>query len=120
LLRTLWLGGGLLALALAVLGALLPMVPTTPFVLLAAACFARGSPRCHRWLRAHPRFGKVVREWEDHGAIARRSKCWATALIVLMGAVSAAVVPIPFARIGLVTVLGGVLLFLWTRPEPPA
>lgn len=119
MLRTLWLATGLVALALGVLGAVLPMVPTTPFVLLAAACFARGSPRCHRWLRSHGRFGAAVREWEDHGAIARRSKVWATALIALTGAVSAAIVPIAFARIGLAFVLGGVLIFIWTRREPP-
>jgi len=119
MLRTLWLGGGFVALFLGGLGAVLPMVPTTPFIILAAACFARGSPRCHRWLREHPRFGQVLREWEDHGAIRRRSKVWATALIALTGLVSAAMVPIAFARIGLATVLGAVLLFIWTRREPP-
>ena len=119
MLRYLWLAVGALSLLLGAVGAFLPMLPTTPFVLLAAACFARGSPRIHRWLREHPRLGRAVREWEDHGAIARRSKAWATAAIVATGVASAAIVPIAFARIGLATVLGAALVFIWSRPEPP-
>jgi uncharacterized membrane protein YbaN (DUF454 family) len=67
-LRAVWLLGGALALATGVVGIFLPLLPTTPFVLLAAFCFARGSPRWEAWLLAHPRFGPLVRDWRERHA----------------------------------------------------
>ena len=72
---------GLLALALGIAGIVLPVLPTTPFVLLAAACFARGSTRFHDWLLAHPLFGPMISEWQQYGSIPWRTKIVA---IVLM------------------------------------
>lgn len=60
--------------ALGIVGAVLPVLPTTPFLLLAAACYARGSPRLEAWLLGHPRFGPALRDWRLHGAIAPRAK----------------------------------------------
>ena len=62
------------ALATGIIGIFLPLLPTTPFVLLAAFCFARGSPRWEAWLLAHPRWGPMVRDWRDHRAIPWRAK----------------------------------------------
>jgi uncharacterized protein len=72
--RAVWLVAGALALATGFVGIFLPLLPTTPFVLLAAFCFARGSPRCEAWLLAHPRFGPMIRNWRDHRAIPLRAK----------------------------------------------
>lgn len=71
--RCYWLLGWL-CVALGVLGAFLPLLPTTVFLLIAAWAFSRSSPRWHRWLREHPRFGHLVRTWEDHHAMPLRAK----------------------------------------------
>ncbi len=63
-----------LFLALAIIGLFLPVVPTVPFLLLAAWFSAKGSERLHRWLYAHPHFGKMLIDWEEHGAISRKGK----------------------------------------------
>ena len=72
--RPLYLALGWLCVGLGVLGAFLPLLPTTVFLLIAAWAFARSSPRWHRWLREHTRFGEVVRAWEEHHAMPRRAK----------------------------------------------
>lgn len=65
---------GLAACALGLAGAVLPMLPTTPFVLLAAWAFARSSPRLERWLETHPRLGPALAAWRARGAIPRPAK----------------------------------------------
>ena len=72
--RGIWLALGGAFLGLGLLGVVLPVLPTTPFLLLAAGCFARSSPRLHRWLLAHPVFGPPIRNWEENGAIAPKAK----------------------------------------------
>jgi uncharacterized protein len=78
--RVLWVIAGAAALFAGIVGIFLPLLPTTPFVLVAAFCFARGSERCEQWLMTHPRFGPMVRNWRDHRAIPLRVKqlAWAT------------------------------------------
>ena len=80
---------GLVAVALGVVGAFLPVLPTTPFLLVGAACFARASPRLHRRLAESKTFGPTLTEWRRHRAIAWRTKCYALALMSLSIAVSA-------------------------------
>jgi uncharacterized membrane protein YbaN (DUF454 family) len=72
--RIVWLTLGLASLALGGLGVALPLLPTTPFVLLAAYCFARSSRKLHDWLLDNRTFGKAIRDWRAHRAISRRSK----------------------------------------------
>lgn len=78
--RHLYLLLGWICVGLGVVGAFLPLMPTTVFLLIAAWAFARSSPRWHRWLREHSRFGEMVRSWEDHHAMPRRAKriAWIT------------------------------------------
>lgn len=72
--RTLWLALGLIFLALGLVGVVLPVLPTTPFLLVSAACFAKSSPRLHRWLLDHPTLGPPIRNWEEYGAISPGAK----------------------------------------------
>lgn len=67
---------GCLAVVLGVLGIFLPLLPTTPFLLLASACFARGSTRMHNWLQTNRVFGKYLRDYENGKGIPLRGKIW--------------------------------------------
>ena len=81
LLRALWLLGGWLSLVLGFIGIFLPLLPTTPFVLLAAFCFSRGSARWEHWLVNHPRLGPMVRDWRATRAVPLRAKQLATLMM---------------------------------------
>lgn len=82
-LRHAWTLAGLLALALGVVGIFLPVLPTTPLVILAAFCFGKGSPRLRAWLMGHRRFGPAIADWEATGAIPRRVKLWACSVMAI-------------------------------------
>lgn len=82
-LRALWVAAGVLALVTGIVGIFVPLLPTTPFVLLAAFCFARSSPRLEAWLLAHPRFGPMVRNWRERHAIPLRAKQLAWTMMTL-------------------------------------
>lgn len=88
-LRPLLAAAGVLSLALGVLGIVLPGLPTTPFVLLAAACFAKSSPRLHARLLTNRYLGPLVRDWEAHRSIPLRIKMVSIALMSTMVCVSA-------------------------------
>ncbi|SDC40437.1 hypothetical protein SAMN05216345_102158 [Cupriavidus sp. YR651] len=79
--RAFWVTCGILSLALGIIGIFLPLLPTTPFILLAAACFARGSEKFHNWLITHERFGPLVRDWQAHRSIPLRAKCLALSMM---------------------------------------
>lgn len=117
--RLLWIGGGFGALTLAVIGVFVPVLPATPFILLAGACFARSSPKYHHWLRNHPRFGGLLRDWEEHRAIAGRTKAIAITMIVLVGGTSFWVLPWWQAQVALAVTLVGVVIYISTRRRPP-
>jgi uncharacterized protein len=91
--RPVWLLGGALALLLGLVGIFLPLLPTTPFVLLAAFCFARGSARWERWLLEHKRLGPIVRDWRLHHAVPLRAKQLATVMMAASSAWAAWTIP---------------------------
>ncbi|NLS14537.1 DUF454 domain-containing protein [Vibrio sp. SM6] len=81
---TMWLfnlAGGL-CLFLGLLGLFLPLLPTTPFILLASACWFKGSPRFHIWLHQHKTFGPILMDWQQHRAVAPNVKRKGTVMIV--------------------------------------
>lgn len=117
--RVLWLCLGLLALVLAIAGAILPLLPTTPFLLVAAFAFARSSKRLHDWLMQHRHFGRLIRNWRDYGSIDRRSKLFA---VLAMGVAFALSVFMGMAWWILAIqalVLIGAASFILTRPDTP-
>ena len=117
--RGLYLVAGFTALGLGILGIPLPLLPTTPFLLLAAVCFARGSERWHRWLMTHEHFGPPIHAWQEHRAIPRQVK-WLASVSLLVLPVISYLGGAPQWAIGLqIVILIGVCSFLWTRPEPP-
>lgn len=81
--RALLFAGGSLALILGTVGTVLPLLPTTPFVLLAAGCYARASPRAHRWLRANRFFGPICRSGEEGRYLPARAKAVAVTVTAL-------------------------------------
>ncbi|RMH90735.1 DUF454 domain-containing protein [Lysobacter pythonis] len=117
--RTLWLALGWLMVALGFIGALLPVMPTTIFLLLALACFTRSSPRLQARLLAHPRYGQTLRDWHEEGAISRRGKRYALAGMALGFALFIGLTRPPalpaFAALALL--LAGAV-FVATRPLP--
>ncbi len=118
MLRFFWMITGGIALTLGIAGIVLPLVPTTPFLLLTAFCFARASPRLEMWLIEHPRFGPPIRDWRAEGAISRRGKVMALIAIGATFALSVILqLPLRLLLIQAVT-LGAVTLFLVTRPDP--
>lgn len=114
--RILYLITGLVSVALGIIGIAVPLLPTVPFFILAAFCFARSSPALERKLLEHPRYGPSLRLWREHGAISRRGKWGAT------GAFAAGIVlALLFARWPwsltpiVVALISG--SWIWTRPE---
>ena len=115
------IAAGMICLALGSVGIFLPVLPTTPFVLLAAFFFARGSPRLHRWLLRNPVMGRMIRDWQRNGVIRLRPKLTATAMMVLLCSYTVFFVAVPVAlKAAVVTCCALVLVFIWSRPSAPA
>jgi hypothetical protein len=88
MLRALLILLGFLFVGLAALGIAVPGLPATPFLLLAAACFARSSERFYGWLLGNPVFGPMIRDWRETRSMSRRSKAIALASIIVVGGTS--------------------------------
>ncbi|MBX3531714.1 MAG: YbaN family protein [Rhizobiaceae bacterium] len=118
--RPLWIAAGFVAVGLGLAGVVLPLLPTTPFMILAAFCFAQGSERLHGWLVDHPRFGPAIRDWNRHGAIAPRAKRLAVAAMAAALLISLAV-GVPWTVLAVqALVMSGAAAFVLSRPAPPA
>ena len=115
--RLLWFCLGVLALVLGIIGIWMPGLPTTPFVILAAAAFARSSDRMHDWLMRHKTFGPMIKDWQERGAISKRAKRLS---VVMMAAAFALtlILGLPLWVVILQAVLLlGAATFILTRPD---
>jgi len=128
--RMAWKALGLFAMALGAIGAVLPILPTTPFVILAAFAFGKGSPRMARWLENNRVFGPLIADWRRSGAIAPRAKALALTIMAAVFVFSLVMSVRPVILLVQAVLMGGAALFILTRPggrprpdddrEPPA
>ncbi|WP_300071263.1 YbaN family protein [uncultured Ruegeria sp.] len=113
----LWAALGLLCVALAVIGIVLPLLPTVPFLLLATFFFARSSSRLHNWLLSHRVFGPMIQDWQNSGAIRPGAKKAATVSVAAVFGLSVVMSAPNHVLIIQAIVLSGVMVFIWTRPN---
>lgn len=116
--RLAWRLAGLLALILGVIGIVLPLLPTVPFMILAAFCFAKGHPAWEARLLADRRFGPHIRAWRQGGSISRRGKAMAMIAFTLSAGLGLATLAMPLALLPAAACLAGAA-FILTRPTTP-
>ncbi len=115
--RIIYLILGWASVALGLIGVVLPGLPTTPFMLVAAFAFSRSSPRWRAWLVSHRLFGPPIRDWEARGAISRKAKILAVATMALLFVISL-VLNLPLWALGAQAFcLTAVAIFILTRPD---
>ena len=116
--RRFYLCLGYASLALGMIGLVLPLLPTTPFIILAAWCFARSHPGLAAYLYSHPRFGRLLCDWRDQGAIPLAGKIGALAALAVSYGVCVWLVESPAVPFILAAIMGSVAFYIVTRPTP--
>lgn len=115
--RWFWWLVAYVALGLGLLGVVLPVLPTVPFILLAAFAAARGSSSLHTRLLQHPTLGPMITDWQEHGAVSRRAKWLATTMMTLCAVLLFVVTSQLWIPIAVAAVMATVGTWLWLRPE---
>ena len=117
--KVLWLLAGLASVARGAIGVVVPLLPTTPFLLVAAFAFARSSTRLNRWLREHRSFGPLIENWHREGSIDRKVKRTAI-IVILITPVITWLFGVPLWLIACqLAVLSAADIFILTLPLPP-
>ena len=118
--KYLFLIAGLASMILGFIGMFLPILPTTPFMILAAFFFSKSSEKLHKWLLTRPHVGKLIHDWELHGVIRMKAKAASTIVIIPLFAFTLFFVDTPnWVKGVLLLIACGVLYFIWSRPSKP-
>jgi uncharacterized membrane protein YbaN (DUF454 family) len=118
--RHVYFVGGILCLVLGFIGIFLPLLPTTPFILLAAFLFSKSSERLHTWMMEHRQFGPLIRDWHEHRVIRPRAKLLASVSIVVVTGVSLWITHIPIVLKLIVGAIGlGVIVLICSFRSRP-
>lgn len=113
----LWRTLALIALAVGFLGLFVPVMPTVPFLILAAWAGGKGWPELEARLLSHPHFGQHIRDWREQGAVPRRAK-WIASVMMLISAIGLQFAPAPlWLKFGVPLCLLAASIWLWCRPE---
>ena len=121
LVRLLLISAGSLCIFFAFIGVILPILPTTPFLLLAAACFAHSSERAYAWMLNNRLFGHYIRDWRAKKGISLATKVWAiTVLVLTLGASIVFFVPLASVKVSLAIVGLCVSAYIWRLPTKEA
>lgn len=115
--RLLWRALALICVALAVVGIVLPGLPTVPFLIVAAWAGSRGWPALERRVLAHPRYGPIVRQWRERGSVPRRAKWAASVMMVVSASVMWFIGAPRWVFGGVCSIMLVVAIWLWRRPE---
>lgn len=114
--KVLFIFFGFLSLALGVIGIFLPLLPTTPLLILSAFCFSKGSEKLHTWLLNRPKIGNMIRDWEENKVIRPKAKLLSTIMITLLFGYTLLFVKVHFIFKTISTLIGVcVLIFILTR-----
>ena len=112
-----WRTLALACVVLGIVGAFLPVLPTPPFLLVAAWAGGKGWPQLETWLVAHPRWGPPIRRWRDHRAVPRSAK-WAASFTMVASTLLLASSQAPLSlKLGVPLFMAAVAWWLWRRPE---
>lgn len=117
--RPVYLLLGFLCLGFGIVALVVPLIPGIVFLAIAAACFSRSSPAMDKWLATHPRFGKLVTNWQTAGAISRPTKWVITASMMASFCLIFLETPSRGIQAMVATVMLAVLVYVWRRPEQP-
>ena len=115
--RWVFLALAVTSLLLGILGIFLPVLPTVPFILLAAWAASRSSPRLHAWMEGHPHFGHHLRNWREGGIVPRKAKWTATFFMSCSAVMLFIVLPQLWLPLAVSAGMVAVGLWLWRRPE---
>ncbi|MCJ8338196.1 MAG: YbaN family protein [Pseudomonadales bacterium] len=110
---------GILSLLLGAIGIFLPLLPTTPFILLALLCFSRSSPRLYQWLKEHPCFALLIANWQDHRCISLVHKRRAYTFIVIGFSISIYTLAVFWLQLMLSIMMLGLLFFIYSTASEP-
>ncbi|WNJ90755.1 YbaN family protein [Bosea sp. 685] len=118
--RPVYFALGCLSVAIGVVALVVPLIPGIVFLVLATACFSRSSPRMETWLTTHPRFGKLIRNWNASRAIPRSAKWLITISMIASFSLIFLETNSRLLQAVVAVIMLGVLVYVWRRPEQPA